>query len=808
MIQVFVNDLPASHPDSRKCLLRELMEAPYVARPSAGRALSQVVAMLCASVIATSAAFANEAQPRYDVQIRRTSFGIPHIKANDEGSLGYGIGWAYAQDNICLLAGQIVTANGERSKYFGADRKFRNRVTNLRSDTLYRWLDSDGRTESAWKSQPPAVRALLQGYAAGVNRYLADTPAAQRPTACRDAPWLRPISAVDVMRLSRFYTTALGLGGYAETFGIARPGVGASAAPMAAPQARRPEPRRMGSNAVAIGGDFSANGRGMLLGNPHLEWDGPYRLWQLHITIPGKLDVMGASLPGFPGVQIGFNRHVAWSHTVDTAAHYVLYRLKLDPADPTRYVVDGKTHPMKRVEVAVDVAKADGTMVPQTQIVYETEFGPVLAAPGWMPWNREVAYALHDPNQHNDRAFAQWLEMGQANSLREFRKSIETRQGIPWANTIAADDAGTALYIDASVVPYIDARQAEACKLDRRGVESEAPAFMLDGSRAACRPQVDAKSPQPGIYPAALLPALERRDFVQNSNDSAWLANPQQPLVGFSPYVSYSENVQSVRTRYGLHRLTEELRAGRRMDLRRLQGMITDNEAHLANLILDDLISLCNGLTRSSDAEAMSVNAVKGCAALAAWNRTANLDAGPGYLYFSAFVEAIHNMDAVWAVPFDARDPIGTPRGLKLGNAAATAILRSALLQAMKAVEARGLAPGTRWGDLQVAVLGGEKIPIHGGDDALGLYNHIGTSPMEGGLLRVTEGATYLQAVSFERDGPRAEGFLVYSQTMNPDSPHEGDQARRFSTKQWIAFPFTEAQIVSDPEYTTRRLTE
>jgi acyl-homoserine-lactone acylase len=305
-----------------------------------------------------------------------------------------------------------------------------------------------------------------------------------------------------------------------------------------------------------------------------------------------------------------------------------------------------------------------------------------------------------------------------------------------------------------------------------------------------------------------LLPALERRDFVQNSNDSAWLANPQHPLVGFSPYVSYSDAMQSVRTRYGLDRLTAELRAGRRMDLPRLQGMITDNEAYLADLILDDLMALCNKLSESANAEGTPVDAAKACAALSAWNRTANLDAGPGYLYFSAFVDAIHDMDAVWAVPFDARDPIHTPRGLNLANASSTVALRSALLQAMKTVEARGLAAGTRWGDVQIAVLGGEKIPIHGGDDALGLYNHIGTTPMEGGLLRVTEGATYLQAVTFERDGPRAEGFLVYSQSMNPDSPREADQARRFSRKQWIALPFTESQIVSDPDYSTRRLTQ
>eukprot|EP01030_Chromulinospumella_sphaerica_P022437 gene22437-22416_t len=54
--------------------------------------------------------------------IRRTGFGIPHIRANDERGLGYGIGYAYAQDNLCLLANEVVTVNGQRARYFGAEQ--------------------------------------------------------------------------------------------------------------------------------------------------------------------------------------------------------------------------------------------------------------------------------------------------------------------------------------------------------------------------------------------------------------------------------------------------------------------------------------------------------------------------------------------------------------------------------------------------------------------------------------------------------------------------------------------------------------
>ena len=93
----------------------------------------------------------------------------------------------------------------------------------------------------------------------------------------------------------------------------------------------------LGSNALALGSDATDNGRGLLLGNPHFPWIGTLRFYQFHVTIPDEIDVMGGALSGFPLVNIGFNKDVAWSHTNDTPNwHFTLYQLKLDPANPTQ----------------------------------------------------------------------------------------------------------------------------------------------------------------------------------------------------------------------------------------------------------------------------------------------------------------------------------------------------------------------------------------------------------------------------------------------------------------------------------------
>ena len=84
---------------------------------------SPFLILFCLTLLVTTSA---QVQPRYEVEIRRTSHGIPHITAKDYGSLGFGEGYAFAQDHLCSLADQVVKARGERAKYFGAGENNRS----------------------------------------------------------------------------------------------------------------------------------------------------------------------------------------------------------------------------------------------------------------------------------------------------------------------------------------------------------------------------------------------------------------------------------------------------------------------------------------------------------------------------------------------------------------------------------------------------------------------------------------------------------------------------------------------------------
>lgn len=273
------------------------------------------------------------AQPEQTrAEIRRTSFGVPHIRADDERGLGYGIGYAYAQDNLCLMANEVLTVNAQRSQYFGAEGQTLEQRDNLSSDLFFSWLNTPQAVAAFWQAQTPAMRERMQGYVEGYNRQLAERQAQGLPEQCR-GDWVRPLATSDLVKLTRRLLVEGGAGQFAEALaGATPPGATAQAGlpaehwQLAAARQQRFALDR-GSNAVAIGSERSFNGRGLLLANPHFPWVGGMRFYQMHLTIPGQLDVMGAALPGLPLINIGFNQHLAWTHTVDASKHFTLYRL-------------------------------------------------------------------------------------------------------------------------------------------------------------------------------------------------------------------------------------------------------------------------------------------------------------------------------------------------------------------------------------------------------------------------------------------------------------------------------------------------
>jgi acyl-homoserine-lactone acylase len=147
-----------------------------------------------------------------------------------------------------------------------------------------------------------------------------------------------------------------------------------------------------GSDGTALGGDATVTGKGMVLGNPHFPWRGRYRFTQSQLTIPGVYDVAGAMLTGSPVINIGWNSHVPWTHTVSTGYRFTPYEYRTVPGAPTTYVTQSGPKELQRDEVTVTVRRDDGSLEDVVQDVYRTDEGYVLDAPEvLMGWTRRAS---------------------------------------------------------------------------------------------------------------------------------------------------------------------------------------------------------------------------------------------------------------------------------------------------------------------------------------------------------------------------------------------------------------------------------
>ncbi|MFC4007015.1 penicillin acylase family protein [Nonomuraea purpurea] len=754
--------------------------------------LAMVLALAAAGVVPAEApALADDG--RYTAEIRRTEYGIPHVSARDYGGLGFGYGYAFAQDNLCVLASWVVTLRGERSRHFGPQAQSDDPagpVANLVSDVYYKSVADSG-VVARLLAQPAPVgpgqelRGLVDGYVAGYNRYLEETGVANLPDpTCRGKSWVGPITATDL------WNNLLDLNRMSSGARFKEEIVGESAAE---------GPRRRiaaGSNAWALGRAATRDGGGMLLADPHFPWNGIRRFYQVQLTIPGVLDVSGGSLYGTPVVQIGHNATMAWTHTVSHAQRFTLYRLDLVAGDPTSYRVDGGTEPMGRQEVQVTLR--DGTVAGRT--LYTSRYGPVLAAGR----TGEVAYALADANAANLRAADEWLAMARAKDLTQLRAAQDRYQGMAFVHTLATDVGGSASFADASVVPHVTDAQAERCAKPSPvpGLEE----YVLDGSTSACLWGRDGDAVVPGIFGPAAQPRLTRADYVANSNNTFWMTNPAAPLTGYARVWGKARTEPGPRPRVSLDMIARRLSGADGLGapgftLETLQATSASKRNHTFELMRRDLLALCRTSTELATASGERVDVRAACATLRDWDGRATLD-GEGAILWREFFTRLGRptrpgdpVYSPWRVPFDPERPLSTPRGLKRDDP----VVRQALAEAVFSFQSRGIPLTLTPGQAQRY----SAIPIPGCTEGEGCFDRVrmrGPLGADGRYPEVDTGSSFMMAVDLTRGGPRTRTILTYSLSANPESPHHTDQTALFSRGGWVTERFTEAEIAADPQ--------
>ncbi|HEX7354490.1 MAG TPA: penicillin acylase family protein [Mycobacteriales bacterium] len=794
-----------------------------------------VAAMGVTGLAACSTSNASPGPSANSVTITRDSAGIPHITAGSFTALGYGEAMAFAADNLCTFADDVVTVNGERSKYFGPTGLSLNYSagtsnSNLDSDFFWQEVKASGLMQRQMHQPPPIgplpqVLDLYQGFVAGYNAYLAAGDL-KDPT-CAGKPWVRPITLDDMfLRGYQIATEASSQQFITREVNAAPPAIepttggAAYVTPAAAPEggvdlaALHSELATsgadlQGSNGIGIGSQDTAAGDGMVLANPHFPWRGTERFWMAQLTVPGQYDVEGGTLEGFPLIGIGFNQHLAWTHTVSTSSRFTLYQLTLVPGDPTSYLVDGTPHTMTTRTVSVDTGH--GT---ESHTFYLTQWGPLIDLPeAGYHWTTTTAYALADSTADDTfRAADQYLRMGQATSVASLLAVESHFLAIPTFNTIAADDTGHALYADVGNTPNVPQSLIDACLPQGAAqlVFSVGGVVTLDGSRSACAWADDPGTPVPGIFSAAHEPHTIRTDYVENSNDSYWLANPSAPFPAFSPIIGKTGTEQGLRTRSGNEMIAQRV-AGTdglgppKFTVPTLQKMWESDQSLEAQLVLPALVGACRATPSAKDSHGDTVDLAAACSALAGYNGTGHLDAHGGWLFseWSAYAPS----SGFWSDAFDPAHPLTTPSHLNTAN---PAILR-ALADAVVNLQENHIPLDATYGDVQHATRNGTAIPVPGCDT--GCFNAIYAADGQGGPLsaapygEVVDGSSLVMTTELTRSGPVSQGILTYSQATNPTSPWYANMTTLYSQGRWVNLPYTSAQLAQDRGARTVTLT-
>ncbi|GAB59540.1 penicillin acylase family protein [Rheinheimera nanhaiensis] len=774
-------------------------------------------------------------------EIRYTAFNVPHITATSYYGLGYGSGYAQAEENLCTLTEQIVKLKGQKSRYFGPGQQ----QVNLLSDFGYKILDYPGQAHSYLSQLPAEASELLHGFVSGFNARLTELTPETYPSPCRQANWVAPLSATELLAYH------LELAGLASSRNLLLP-MALAQPPVPGNQQQTKvqlnaehilTSRGLGSNGWALGGDKTTNGQGALLANPHFPWDGELRFFQQHLTIPGKLDVSGVTLVGLPTVLIGFNPHLAWTHTISQSKQFTFYQLELEPDNPLRYRYGNEYRDFTQQQVSIDVMLPDGSMQQVSRTFYRSHYGPLLdlsTLDASLGWTTQSAISYRDANAGNYRMLQQWLAIGQARNKTELMDALAQHQGIPWVNTLVTEQTGDVHYIDASQVPLLhpvaeaywrQASQSPALAALWLGGDG---AVLLPGSEPIFEWQDSGQTLGAGLVPLQQAPQLSRRDYLFNANSSHWLANPQQPLEGYSLMYGPERTELSPRSRYNgqLINNPQLMGADLRFSAAELRQVFNRNESLFSDSFRQQLVQHCQAnpvYTDNTTEQTVDLQLI--CQALANWDGRYNLNSRGAHImreFLAAFRSPAHAalQPQLFAMPFDANAPLHTPDGLAISDNPQQDPVLQALGQAALRLQQAGIAPDATLASIQYLIKAEGQTPIAmpGGYSFEGLFNMaegsqqsrssselannvtgIGRpdSPLLLHLLAgepreaytLNSGSSFVMVMAFTEQGPQASMLHAYSQAHDPQSVHFNDQTLLYREQAWQPMYFQQEDI-------------
>ena len=645
------------------------------------------------------------------------SYGVPHIKASSKENLFFSQGWALMHNHANKVLKLYGKSRGRSSEYWG--EKY------ISNDYLVHTLGFSELADQWELEQDPELKMIYSNFVDGMNAY-----AENNPNKIDDENKIvLPVTTKDVNLQGMYVVFTRFIGG--DDLG------------------RVQEWPDMGSNTYAIGPKKSASGNTMLVQHPHLPWSNEFLFTEYHFNLNGR-NMYGANLVGMPGIAIGFNESLGWSHTDNTIDNADTYELNLIG---NGYELDGEEKEFESTKKTILIKKEDGSFHENELTILKTLHGPVIKK------TKDKVIAIRLVGLDRANMFLQWWKMLNSKNFDEFESALKMAQ-IPFWNVMYADKFGEIFYLFNGLVPKRKQDSWEYWNRIIPGGKSED--IWTDVHSYEDLPKV--KNPE--------------SNWLQNANDPPWTSTIPM-VLNPNDYPGYmAPKVMHFRPQRSARMLIEDPS----ITFDELVEYKLSTRLEFADRILDDLFIAIDDFG--------STNSKKAKKLLQKWDRKADVNSIGMLLFYHWSNKFNVDDNSTYTKPWNINDPLNTPDGLS-DPQKAVRLLDESVVE----IEEKFGRLDVKWGDYYRIKYNGIDLPANGIDGRLGVFRVAWPGRSTDKNMYVGGGDSWVSVIEFGQK-VRAKALLSYGNSTQKDSPNNGDQLELFSKKELRDVWFYESELI------------
>ena len=352
-----------------------------------------------------------------NIDIVRDEYGIPHIYAQTDAEVAYGLAWANAEDDFTTIQEAYLAGNAMLSNYIG--------LKGAAADFITQFIGSKNLIEEKIGTISEDYMAVVEGYSQGLNAYASNNPDKVLYKK------LFPITPKKMLMYSQLQLFISNEGAYWAGRILNND-----------TQDDFLDQNLTGSNVIAMNSSKTSSGETFLAINTHQPLEGPTSWYEVHLNSEEGTNIIGTMYPGTPNILIGVNQYLGWSHTVNYPDKTDVFKLRMK--NKRKYIVDEEEYELEKLKAKITI-KVLGIPIKINRKYFKSIYGPTLK-------NKSGYYSIRTPSLFHIRALEQWWRMGKSKNFSEFYNNLKMKE-LPGFNIGYADKYDTIFYMSNGIIP-------------------------------------------------------------------------------------------------------------------------------------------------------------------------------------------------------------------------------------------------------------------------------------------------------------------------------------------------------------------